>query len=504
MFSFEPALVVLPIVKNKFGIPSASELYIFDESNTAVEEDILLELMEANPDLCLTVCDGESDEDQSASSSLTDTLSPSSDNDLFSQRSRNRPVHNFRDGSPPTTVFSEAKAAKEVVENALVIKPGGQDVLEEYKADKSLNHRTRRQLVNILASHMTEMHGRIPSRKQKEKYALGIITLFPSLKDPFSPKGYEHFYDGEKGTGYLAWRLKTMSRNKSPRPVKASPVPQAQGPHRRRSVASGPEQLDGDACLEAVSFLVHCHDEPSVFQKMKMTFEHRQNLVHDSQRTTDVLKTFPRFLDVKGLLNQDFALLFGEETSSKLLEKWDTTFKPKVIEEAKHLTKSTELHRLLKAAEKYEEDDDTNWDSDMASVLLLLHLLPPTAGRKRIKISASDAVDKMVHFHKSCCSIDEHLRGREGKQPYILAVGRAQKRVDTFYIVVDKQLIPCQATRSLGAFDELFKSHYVFNLSYDGSLVHFYTFVQTTVYSIDITTTNESPRVREFRAKLFN
>uniref|UniRef100_A0AAR2IWY4 Uncharacterized protein n=1 Tax=Pygocentrus nattereri TaxID=42514 RepID=A0AAR2IWY4_PYGNA len=104
-------------------------------------------------------------------------------------------------------------------------------------------HRTRRQLVNTLASHMTEM--RTPSRKQKEKYALGIIPLFPPLKDPFSPKGY-------------------------------------------------------------------------------------------------------------------FVLLFGEETSSRLLERWDTTFEPKVIEESKHLTKSTELHRLLNAAEKHAEDDDTS------------------------------------------------------------------------------------------------------------------------------------------------
>ncbi|XP_037388416.1 uncharacterized protein LOC119261949 isoform X1 [Pygocentrus nattereri] len=191
-----------------------------------------------------------------------------------------------------------------------------------------------------------------------------------------------------------------MSRNTSQRPVKATTVPQAQGPNRRRSVASVPEQLDGDACQEAISLLLHCHDEPSVFKKMKMTLEHRQNLVHDSQRTTDVLKTFPRFLDVKGPLNQDFVLLFGEETSSRLLERWDTTFEPKVIEESKHLTKSTELHRLLNAAEKHAEDDDTNWDSDVASLLLLLHLLPPTAGRKRINISASDAEDKTVHFHK--------------------------------------------------------------------------------------------------------
>ncbi|KAJ8346788.1 hypothetical protein SKAU_G00281890 [Synaphobranchus kaupii] len=263
------------------------------------------------------------------------------------------------------------RSTTETVENALLRKPGGEDVLEKYKSENSLKHRTRRQLVNILASHMTEMHGRIPSRKQKEKYALGIITLFPSLKDPFSPKGY---------------------------------------------------------------------------------------------------------------VNQDFLLLFGAETASTMLEKWDTAFKHKVIEEAKHLTQSTELCRLLKAAEKLAENDDT-------------------IGQKRIKISPSDAVDKMVHFHKSCCSIDEHLRGREGKQSYILAVGQTQNRIDTFYIVEDKQPIPCQATSSLGAFDELFKSHYVFNLSYE-SLVQLYTFVYTTVYNIDVTTTDESPRIHEFQEKL--
>ncbi|XP_071057842.1 uncharacterized protein [Pseudochaenichthys georgianus] len=269
-----------------------------------------------------------------------------------------------------TTEVSESEAAKEMVESALLKKPGGDDVLEEYKSENSLKHSTGRQLVNILASHMTEMHGRFPSRKQK-KYALGIISLFPSLKDPFSQKGY---------------------------------------------------------------------------------------------------------------LTQDFLLLFGTETACKMFEKWDTAFKIKIIKEAKPLTQSTELCRLLNAAETLAEN--------------------ATAGRKRTKISPSNAVDKMVHFHKSCCSIDEHLRGRKGQQPYILAAGRTRNRIDTFYIVIDKRLIPCQATSSLGAFDELFKSHYVFNLSYEESLVQLYTFVQTTVF--DINTTEESPRIRELRAKLLN
>ncbi|KAL2088040.1 hypothetical protein ACEWY4_016868 [Coilia grayii] len=281
-----------------------------------------------------------------AASSLTDTISlSSSDSDLRDQGvSTGRSSSSIDSSSAVKGSLSEA--AKEMIKNALLRKPGGEDILEEYRSEKSLKHRTRRQLVNILASDMTERHGRIPTRQQREKYALGIITLFPALKDPFSPKGY---------------------------------------------------------------------------------------------------------------VNQDFLLLFGVETSSKLLNKWDTTFKLKIIKEATQLTQSTDVCCLLKAAEKLPEND----------------------GNGKLAYS-------------SCSSIDDHLQEREGKQPFILAVGRARNKIDTYYIAVDKQLIPCHATSSLGASDKLFKSHYVFNLSYDESLVHFYTFVQTTVFNIDVTHTRRS------------
>ena len=48
---------------------------------------------------------------------------------------------------------------EKMVENALLRKPGGEDVLEEYKSENTLTHSTRRHLANILTSHMTEMHG---------------------------------------------------------------------------------------------------------------------------------------------------------------------------------------------------------------------------------------------------------------------------------------------------------------------------------------------------------
>lgn len=100
--------------------------------------------------------------------------------------------------------------------------------------------------------------------------------------------------------------------------------------------------------------------------------------------------------------------------------------------------------------------------------------------------------------------MEEHLRNQQGRQPYLLAVGRQKSKIESFYITMDKRLIPCKANRSLGACDELFKAHFVFNLSYDVALVNFYTFLQTTVYNIDVGKMKESPRVKDLRARLLN
>ncbi|XP_039607907.1 uncharacterized protein LOC120527778 [Polypterus senegalus] len=351
-------------------------LQVFDETDTNVEEDIFQELVQSNPQICFTVkcppqglfADLDVSGATSTPSTCTDTLSNSSNVEELERTKLNLSASsNFNNGREITS----AEKVKQIVQNALKEKPGGLDVLEEYELTKTLKHSTRRQLVNVLVSHMTEVHGRIPTLKQRETYALGIVSLFPARRDPYSSKGY---------------------------------------------------------------------------------------------------------------VNQDFILLFNAETSAKLLEQWEMAFKPKVIEEAKSLTLTAELQSHISAAEKQQSEH----------------------GRKKVKIRPTDAVDRLVHFHKSCTSIEEHLMGRESHQSYLLAVGRTRKRIDNFYVVVDKQLIPCAGATSLSAIDELFKVHYVFNLTYEESLANVYTFLQTTVYNIDIGLTNESPRVRELRVKLLN
>ncbi|XP_060726533.1 uncharacterized protein LOC132846038 [Tachysurus vachellii] len=245
-----------------------------------------------------------------------------------------------------------------------------------------------------------------------------------------------------------------------------------------------------------MSLLNHTTDKSLIFQKMRETFQHRQKLVKDPGSTADILSTFPRFLDTKGLVDQDFTLLFDAETSSRLLQKWDTFFRPNVIKEAKQVTSTPELSQLLLSAERPEGSylHETIYDQEMASLLLLIHLLPPPpGGQKSPKISACDAAERLVIFHKSCCNLEEHVNSNQHQHPYLLAVGRQKSKNDSFYIALDKHLIPCQANRSLGAFDELFKAHFVFNLSYDCALVNFYTFLQTTTF--DVGKMKESPRM---------
>lgn len=75
-----------------------------------------------------------------------------------------------------------------------------------------------------------------------------------------------------------------------------------------------------------------------------------------------------------------------------------------------------------------------------------------------------------VFFSQTETSIQEHLDAIMSTQPYLLAVGQ-RKKVDHQFFILDKNVIACRSTSSLGAFDELFKAHYVFAATYNPVLV---------------------------------
>ncbi|XP_030581625.1 uncharacterized protein LOC115777779 [Archocentrus centrarchus] len=320
--------------------------------------------------------------------------------------------------------------AKNIVYVALHQKPGGEDVIKEYNKTRSLSDPTRKKLVNILVADMIESHGRVPPVNVRITYALGIVTLFPSLKDNGSPTGYEHYYDPLSGQGYLAYRLKTVQRNTASDFKRSSKSAHQGGPRTLRETLTS-KQLFGDGCKEAMSMMKHSSDQEVVKEKMKATFKHRQNMLHDLDQSSLILDHFPRFLDTPGLIEQDFIMLFGEDISGKFIARWPTFYKPRVTTVSKSL-------RFV--------------GTSMATFLA--------------KVGSA--------------------------QPFLLCVGEKKSRIQKFYIILDQKPIPCVAQTAVAAFDELFKAHFVFAVSYDATLLNFYTFIQTTVYGIDVATTKES------------
>lgn len=128
---------------------------------------------------------------------------------------------------------------------------------------------------------------------------------------------------------------------------------------------------------------------------MRETFQYHQQILHDPQHSADVLQMFPRFLDTKGLVGiknefekvvlkyqvyirwlkqlyfpfnqilQDLSMMFGEEAASRFLQKWNTGFKDKVIQEARNLRETPLLKRHLTSA--LNEGSDTTDDPGMSS-----------------------------------------------------------------------------------------------------------------------------------------
>ncbi|KAK1905350.1 UPF0597 protein [Dissostichus eleginoides] len=149
----------------------------------------------------------------------------------------------------------------------------------------------------------TDCMQRIPQRLTKEKYALGIVTLFPSLQDPHGKTGYEHFYDGQKGGGFLAWRLKSVQRaTRLPVRSKHSRIEENGGPMLRREIGHCDDHPDEQRFQELISVMNHTNDREVIMKKMRDTLEYRQRLVHDPDRSSTVLSVFPRLLDTKGLV----------------------------------------------------------------------------------------------------------------------------------------------------------------------------------------------------------
>ncbi|XP_061783237.1 uncharacterized protein [Nerophis lumbriciformis] len=299
---------------SKFGVPAITEgVKVVDSSGTEIDDDVFEEIVKDPSTGVLTI--------KYETESVSMVTSPKSQSSVCSSDSDTIILEDTPTRKRQRLDFE----AMQLVKSILTKKSGGEYLINEYNRTKSLTDESRRKLVNILAAEMTEKNGQV-----KEMYAQGIVNLFPNLKDPFFKNGYEHFYDSNSGTGYLSWRIKTIQRC-SAKERRSSFGALAEGPSDEDK-SGGPTVgrvtqfipeivLSEDECKEAMSLMKRSADVDMVIKEMKLTFAHRHNMVLDPQQSSNILSYFPRFKDIKGLVEQDFVLLFGEDVSGKFLEK---------------------------------------------------------------------------------------------------------------------------------------------------------------------------------------
>lgn len=487
----------------KFNLPPGTNVVLTDSEGFDVDADVFDEvvrttnpsfkilfghksdnIVQAKTEICGSPC---------PESSTSSVKSKNSDSTVTPQSVRTRKRQLVEE-------HPDCKVAKDIVFTALHSKLGGSDILKEYEQTNTLSDKTRRKLVNILVADMVESHGRIPQVNIRINYALGIVTLFPNLRDKCSPTGYEQYYDPRSGLGYLAYRLKTVQRNSGNHCKGTSKLVYQDGPKTLREISSS-EQLLGDECAEAISLMKHTTDTTVIKERMRATLKYRQNFIHDPEKSSSIINYFPRFLDTPGLIDQDFTLLFGDDISSKFISKWPTYYKPRIIANCKNLRFGAHVDDVLFG----QQESDYGWDSDVAAVLMLVQLLPPTVKKRKTgKVSTAEAADRVVKFMKAGMSMKAFLEQVGSTQPFLLCVGENRSSIQKFYVIVDQKAIPCMMKTAVAAFDELFKAHFVFAASYDEALHNFYTFIQTTVYGIDVATAKESPRVKEIRVRIQN
>ncbi|KAJ4940161.1 hypothetical protein JOQ06_026470 [Pogonophryne albipinna] len=301
--------------------------------NEEVDEEVFSDILDGKSDILWTIIAVPSVTDSPAPSTCTDTLSLSSQSeecDLSLMSPKRTHVDDAFLMSPKRQHIDDSSSqAKELVKTVLEQKPGGDKIMREYAMRGEMKDRTRRNLVNILVADMVEKYGRAPPMDKRTRNTSFTQTAMRAT---------------------LPGSLKTHSENS------AVPVPVGR-PELEREVTEE-QQLEGDQCREAISLLKHSTDIEQICMKMRATFKHRQQLIHDPEQCSTVLTVFPRFLDTKGLVLQDFDLLFGAETSSKLLEKWGTLLKAKVMEQAKNLSKTPHLDYLTQCAEENPVEDE--------------------------------------------------------------------------------------------------------------------------------------------------
>ena len=199
-------------------------------------------------------------------------------------------------------------------------------------------------------------------------------------------------------------------------------------------------------------------------------------------------------------LELDFRLYFREEAKHLMTElpKWT----PGIIAAAR-LSRKTDLVELLREYDSQQHPTAELTARDYTyAILALLHLLPSSITRKKAKLSSTELRSSLIVFKPEQIALDVFVSDKakgNNKQPSLLSLG-SKDEPGTFYLILDSKAVSLGDCGTLRAIDCLFKTHFVYWVSYAKSLALFMEFLQKVVYRIE--PTKFSPRVRELHSSI--
>lgn len=130
----------------------------------------------------------------------------------------------------------------------------------------------------------------------------------------------------------------------------------------------------------------------------------------------------------------------------------------------------------------------------MQTFLKLVCLLPPVNTKKTSfstsRGSTTAALEKLIIYYKKA---EEFVS--TSTQPQLIATGPNKKAISNFFVSIDGKLIPVPVSKIDNAIDFIFKTHFVFDVEYEKSLISFWKFLQNDVYKIKCTVNNTLKKV---------
>ncbi|XP_071809672.1 uncharacterized protein [Asterias amurensis] len=386
--------------------------------------------------------------------------------------------------------------------------PHGLKLVKRIDKCKFLSKADKKTLVHILCAHLVTQYGNRPSYFVKEEMAREIIQAFPFLKDPQGITGYESFYcrgaTRVPACGALEDRLCYLRRLNNMATTPFMTQPKKRPRHGDSSpMQSAAKQVCLSTAIDEPTVMIQwmksntCKDDSSkVKEFMEKTAMYRHQWIKEKgkQRSmADILDKFPRLLE-PGMIEQDFKILYPD-AEEKLYEKWND-MSEKLL---------TYIQKVVPTWKTHMQDEDfvlEDLTSEQRQNCAIYTLPTLFTGRRKFKggrVSYSEAAAAFVDFQCENTGLDQYLKdiNRDTRsQPYMLILGGSALAPQQVFVIFERHAF--QQSSLVKALDVCFKTHFVFDLSYQEKCSGVWEFIESVVFELKGSV--KSNTIREFRA----